>query len=99
MSSNVPNWRSWSKWRRRSGAGRSFSFKEPEERLKGHIMAELILISPYPRPLQPLVEGALHNELRLLEAGIRRSDQHLQAFEARYGLSTLEFIQRYENDA
>ncbi len=62
-------------------------------------MAELTLISPYPRPLQPLVEGALRNELRLLEAGIRRSDQHLQAFEARYGLSTVEFIQRYENDA
>ena len=61
-------------------------------------MAELILVSPAQRPIQPLVEGALQNELRLLEAGIRRSEQRLQEFEARYGLSTVDFVQRYEND-
>jgi len=62
-------------------------------------MAELTLISPSQRPLQPLVEGALQNELHLLEAGIRRGEQRLQEFEARYGLSTADFVQRYENDA
>src|SRR5262245_7684051 len=62
------------------------------------IMAELTLISSSQRPLQPLVEGALQNELRLLEAGIRRSEQRLQEFEIRYGLSSVDFIQRYEND-
>ena len=62
-------------------------------------MAELTLVSPSQRPLQPLVEGALQNELRLLEAGIRRSEQRLQEFEARYGLSTTDFVERYENDA
>ena len=62
-------------------------------------MAELTLISPSQRPLQPLVEGALQNELRLLEAGIQRGAQRLQEFEARYGLSTVDFVQRYENDA
>ena len=62
-------------------------------------MAELTLISPSQRPLQPLVEGALQNELRLLEAGIQRGEQRLQEFEARYGLSTADFVQRYENDA
>ena len=46
-------------------------------------MAEITLISPSQRPLQPLVEGALQNELRLLEAVVRRSDQRLQEFEAR----------------
>jgi len=61
-------------------------------------MAELTLISSSQRPLQPLVEGALQNELRLLEAGIWRSAQRLQAFEGRYGLSSVDFIQRYEND-
>jgi hypothetical protein len=61
-------------------------------------MAELILVSPSQRPIQPLVEGALQNELRLLEAGIRRSELRLQAFETCYGLSTIDFIQRYEND-
>src|SRR5215468_7193949 len=62
------------------------------------IMAELTLISSSQRPLQPLVEGALQNELRLLEAGIWRSEQRLQEFEVRYGLSSVDFIQRYEND-
>jgi hypothetical protein len=61
-------------------------------------MAELILVSPSQHPLQPLVEGALQNELRLLEAGIRRSEQRLQELEIRYGLSTADFIQRYEDD-
>ena len=62
-------------------------------------MAELTLISSSQRPLQPLVEGALQNELRLLEAGIQRGEQRLQEFEARHGLSTPDFVRRYENDA
>jgi len=61
-------------------------------------MAELTLVSSSHRPLQSLVEGALQNELRLLEAGIRRYEQRLQEFETRYGLSTADFIQHYENN-
>jgi hypothetical protein len=61
-------------------------------------MTELTLVSSSQRPLQSLVEGALQNELRLLEAGIRRSEQRLQEFEARYGLLTADFVQHYEND-
>ena len=68
-------------------------------RVQDTIMAELTLVSPSQRPIQPLVEGALQNELRLLETGIRRSERRLQEFEAHYGLSTTDFIQRYENDA
>ena len=30
---------------------------------------------------------------------MRRSDQRFQEFEARYSLSTADFVQRYENDA
>jgi hypothetical protein len=71
----------------------------PSQGAKKIIMAALTLVSPSPRPLQSLVEGALQNELRLLEAGLRRREQRLQGFEARYGLSTADFIQRYENDA
>ena len=62
-------------------------------------MAELTRVSPHARPLQPLVAGALRNELRLLEAGMRRSEQRLQEFEAHYGMPTTDFVQRYENDA
>jgi len=44
------------------------------------------------------VEAALSNELRVTQAGIRRTEQRLQAFESRHGLSSQEFLQRYEND-
>lgn len=61
-------------------------------------MATLTLTFPRQRPLRPLVEAALHNELRLLQAGIRRTEQRLQAFEAQFDLSSKEFLRRYEND-
>lgn len=61
-------------------------------------MAELTLISPRQRQLKPLVEAALQNELRLLEAGIQRTEQRLEEFEAQYDLSSAEFIRRYEQD-
>lgn len=61
-------------------------------------MAELTLTSPHKRQLKPLVEAALQNELRLLEAGIRRTRQKLQEFETRYDLPSAEFIRRYEQD-
>jgi len=61
-------------------------------------MAELVLISPRQRQLRPLVEAALHNELRLLEAGIRRTEHKLQEFEILHGLPSAEFIRRYEQD-
>jgi hypothetical protein len=61
-------------------------------------MAELTLVSRQQRLLRPLVEAALQNELRLVEAGIRRTQQRLRAFEAQYGLSTAEFLRRYESD-
>lgn len=61
-------------------------------------MEQLTLVSKHARPLKPLVEAALKNELRLLQAGIQRSEQKLRQWEARYGLPTLEFVRRYEND-
>lgn len=61
-------------------------------------MAELVLTSPGEHSLRSLVEAALHNELRLLQAGIHRTEQRLQAFEAQYSMSSAAFVQRYEND-
>jgi hypothetical protein len=61
-------------------------------------MTVLTLTSPRQRPLRPLVEDAIHNEVRTLQAGIRRTEQRLRAFEARYGFSSEEFLRRYEND-
>jgi hypothetical protein len=61
-------------------------------------MSAVTLVSPTERPLRSLVEAALHNELRLLQAGIRRTEQRLKAFEVQYDLSSDEFLRRYEND-
>ncbi len=61
-------------------------------------MSTLTLTSNQQRPLRPLVEAALKNELRLLEAGIARTEARLQAFEAEYALTSAEFVRRYEND-
>jgi len=44
------------------------------------------------------VEAALANELRLMEAGIRRTEQRLLEFEQKYHLGTQDFIASYEND-
>ncbi len=59
-------------------------------------MSELRLISPRHRQLKALVEAALANELRLIQAGIGRTEHKLQEFEVRHGLSSTEFIQRFE---
>jgi hypothetical protein len=61
-------------------------------------MSELRLISEHERQLKPLVEAALKNEIRLLEAGIKRTKENMHKFEKKFHLSTLEFIGRYEND-
>lgn len=61
-------------------------------------MAQLTLISEHERQIKPLVAAALNNELRLLQAGISRTENHLRRFEQRFALSTSEFIRRYEND-
>jgi len=61
-------------------------------------MGALTLTSPRQRPLRPLVEDAIQNELHLLQSGIRRTEKRLQSFERQYGLSSVEFLRRYEND-
>ncbi len=61
-------------------------------------MAKLTLVSTRDHPLQPLVEAALANELRLLEAGIQRTEQRLSEFEQKHQMSTEEFVARCEND-
>jgi hypothetical protein len=61
-------------------------------------MTDLRLVSTRKRQLKPLVEAAIANELRLLEAGVRRTEQRLLEFEEKYSLGTQKFISRYEND-
>lgn len=44
-------------------------------------MADIRLISRQNRQIKPLVEAALANELRLLETGIRQTEERLKEFE------------------
>lgn len=62
-------------------------------------MAKLTVTSPDPRPLKSLLEAALHNERRILEAGIRRTTARLQTFEARHSMPSDEFLRQYESTA
>lgn len=61
-------------------------------------MTDIRLISKRNRKIKPLVEAALANELRLLETGIRQTEERLQEFEKKYQMITQDFISRYEND-
>lgn len=46
--------------------------------------------------LKPLIESAVRSELRMLEMGLERTRQRLRDFETKYGLSSEEFMRRYE---
>ncbi|MCP4152697.1 MAG: hypothetical protein GY757_33490 [bacterium] len=61
-------------------------------------MHELKLVSESTHLIRPLVEAALANELRLIEAGVRQTESHLNKFEEKYQLKTQDFICDYEND-
>jgi hypothetical protein len=61
-------------------------------------MTKLTLVSNRQGHLRPLIEAALANELRLLEAGIRRTEQRLYEFETKYQMATEEFVHRFQAD-
>lgn len=61
-------------------------------------MHELKLVSKSKHQLKPIVEAALTNELRLIEAGIRKTEQILKKYEEKYQCRTKDFIADYEND-
>ena len=56
----------------------------------------LTLTTDAPVALKPLIESAIRSELRMLEIGLERTRQHLQAFEEQYGLTSAEFARRFE---
>lgn len=61
-------------------------------------MSRLTLTTNDERPLSPLVEAALDNELRMLEVAIQRTEKRLSDFDAAHRMSSAQFVQRYEND-
>ena len=61
-------------------------------------MKQLVLTSRHDYPLRDVIEGALANETRLLQAGIDRTEERLHKLELQRQLSTAEFLRRYEED-
>ena len=61
-------------------------------------MTHIRLISNSEREIRPLVEAALTNESRLVQAGVQQTEQRLREFENKHDIMTQEFVSRYEND-
>jgi hypothetical protein len=61
-------------------------------------MEAIRIISSGKASVRPILEAALENELRTVEAGIRKTRERLAGFEARHNMSTQAFIEAYEAD-
>lgn len=49
-----------------------------------------------PVSLKPLVEGAIHGELKLLQHGINRTRERLAVYEKQFGMTSEEFERRFD---
>ena len=61
-------------------------------------MSQLTLISSDTDSLRPFVQGALDREADLLETSIEKTKKRIRDFEARYQLSTEEFLECYREN-
>jgi len=56
---------------------------------------QVVVTTDAPAALKPLLASAIHAELRMLELGLERIAERLQAFEKQYSLTSEEFEQRF----
>ena len=61
-------------------------------------MNELTIKCQHPESIKRFFKDMLEKELKLLSNSIQRTENRLHEFEAKYQLSTEEFLQRYRND-
>ena len=61
-------------------------------------MAEVKIKCEYPESIKKLLQNAIDKEWQTLLNGIARTEARLKEFEAKYQLSTEEFLRRFEND-
>ena len=61
-------------------------------------MAEIKLRSKHLNSLKRVVEDALIERLRELDAGIKRTQERLNSFENKYQMQTQEFLRQFENN-
>ncbi|MDY6804364.1 MAG: hypothetical protein SXA11_11225 [Cyanobacteriota bacterium] len=61
-------------------------------------MNELRIKCKHPEWLKRSIEDAINHRFNSLKDGIEKTEKRLYEFEAKYQLSTEEFLQRYRND-
>ncbi|OQY81898.1 MAG: hypothetical protein B6D41_18985 [Chloroflexi bacterium UTCFX4] len=61
------------------------------------MIQEIVIKSNAPISLKPLVESAIRGKLKLLELGIKRTQEQLAVFEQAHGMSTSEFERRFND--
>ena len=61
-------------------------------------MNEIRIKCHYPESIKRFFKDMLEKELNLLSNSIQRIENRLNEFEAKYQLSTEDFLQRYQND-
>jgi hypothetical protein len=59
-------------------------------------MSQLVIKSKNSKKLKILVNGAIENQLRLIRIGISKTEKLLKDFEAKFKLSSDQFIKLYE---
>jgi predicted DNA-binding protein YlxM (UPF0122 family) len=61
-------------------------------------MTELKLRSQDPDSIKTIIKSALSERLEAIEQAIKETEKHLQEFENKYQLSTVEILKRFNND-
>jgi hypothetical protein len=56
---------------------------------------QVVVTTDAPAALKPLLASAIQAEVRMLELGLARLAERLQAFEKQYGLTSEEFAQHF----
>jgi hypothetical protein len=59
---------------------------------------QVVVTTDAPAALKPLLASAIQSELRILELGLARIAERLQAFEKQHGLTSEEFAHRFTTE-
>jgi hypothetical protein len=81
--------------REQTASGTGIRHDEAKRRVP--TMTTLTIVAERDEGLRPLIRSAIENEMRLLEAGARRTKRRIAAFEQQYSIATDDFLSQYES--
>lgn len=61
-------------------------------------MAEILIRGNKPESIMPILDSAIHNQLKLLKASINRTQIRISSFEQKYSMSTEQFMQKIREE-